>query len=196
MFQRGGAVATFRLPHLVGLPAAFDREHGQVLAPVGEQQSIPDGNGGVVGVEDDGQAEQQVTGGAMTLHHRVVILLVHEAAQGGEAAHHQQLHVAGIAIAALHHPVHPGPHRLGLVGGCHQIHQGAAVGWDETGPCLCVVIDGGGISDRHGTRRMGRNEWNSPRPWPWNSEEQPMGTECRNNRAVGSKRVQGTKKGP
>ena len=141
VLEGGGAVAALGLLHLVGFPAALHREHGQVLALVSEQEPVAHGDAGVVGVEHDRQAEQQAAAGAVVGHHRLVVLLVHEAAQGREATHHQQFHIAGVAVAAGHHPIHPGAHRLPLVGWHHQVHQGASVGLDQTGR-----------GDRHGRR--------------------------------------------
>ena len=53
MLERGGAVTAFGLFDLVGLPAALDRQHRQLLALVSEQQALTDLNRGVVGVEHD-----------------------------------------------------------------------------------------------------------------------------------------------
>jgi hypothetical protein len=160
---------------------AILEEHGQVLALVGEQQPVAHGDAGVVGVEHDRQAEQQAAAGAVVGHHRLVVLLVHEAAQGREATHHQQFHIAGVAVAAGHHPIHPGAHRLPLVGGHHQVHQGASVGLDQTGR-----------GDRHGRRgRQGQvilpdgGHW-SGRPGLW--RRRPAGMPTR--------RGNGHKKGP
>ena len=155
MLQGGGAVAAPGLHHLVGLPAALDGEHRQVLALIGQQQALTHRDLLVVGVEDDRQAEEQAAGGAVVRHHGLVILLMHEAAQGGEAPHDQQLDVAGIAVAALHHPVHRGTGRLmhlgSLVLGNHQVDEGAAVGIDQGGGAGGMAgVAGGAVGDRHG----------------------------------------------
>ena len=79
VLQGSGAVAAEGLTGFVGLPAALDREHRQLLPLVGEQKAITEGDRGVVGVEDDRQTEQQAGAGAVLGHHGLVVLLMHEA---------------------------------------------------------------------------------------------------------------------
>ena len=184
MLEGGGAVAALGLLDLVRLPAALDREHGELLAAVGEQQPLADRDAGVVAVEDDRQAEQQAAAGAVRGNHGFVVLLVHEATQGREAPHHQQLHVTGVAIAALDAASTALESGLALVGGQQQIHQGTAMGRDQP----AAVGAQGGFSDRHTLRTANGGVGILPdQPqWPWSGA-----------RTAGRQglRDQGTKKG-
>ncbi len=128
MLEGGGAVAALGLVDLVGLPAALHREHRQLLALVGEQQPLAHRHLSWSVSNTIGRPNSSPVVVRLPCHHRLVVLLVHEAQQGREAAHHQQLHIAGIAVAALDHPINAGLRRLALLRRHDQIHQRAAVG--------------------------------------------------------------------
>ena len=153
VFEGGGAVTAHGLLDLVGFPAALHRQHRQVLAPIGEQQALADGDAGVIGVKDDRQAKQQATAGAVVRHHRFVVLLVHEAPQGRKTADDQQFDVAGIAITAGDDSINGASDGLALVGRHHQIHQGAAMGANQAGVGTCWSKGHGGKGRARGPLR-------------------------------------------
>mmetsp|Transcript_7158 Transcript_7158/g.25944 ORF Transcript_7158/g.25944 Transcript_7158/m.25944 type:complete len:411 (-) Transcript_7158:345-1577(-) len=104
VLERGGAVALLRLQRLVGLVGGLDLHDGEVLAVVREQDLHSRGEGVVVGVHDDGKAEEQAAREPHGLHHGLVLLLVHEPLERGEPSDHQELHVAGVPVAELDGP--------------------------------------------------------------------------------------------
>ena len=128
VLDRRRAVALARLDRLVGRPLARDVEDGELLALVGQEQHVPDLDGLVVRVEDDGEAEQEAVGQAHGLDDGGVLPLVHEPLERREAADDEQLDVAGAAVRELDGLGRPGPR--GALGGVvleHEVDEGGAV---------------------------------------------------------------------
>ena len=139
----GGAVAHLGLQRLVGLPLGLDGDHGDVLTLVLEQHLVANLGVLAVGVEDDGHAEEEVAAGQAHLLDAVgVHVLVHEALERAEATDGEKLDVARVPVGELEGAVAGRDEASLLRVVRHEVHEGTAVGLDETG-----VRRGGGVEE-------------------------------------------------
>ena len=151
MLDGGGAVALEALEGLVGDVLVGELDGGDGAVAVLEEDGLAGLEVLGVGVEDDGQAEEEAGVGQFHVLHDVLVRgLVHEAGQGTEAAVHDELDVAKLAGSQLDLGGALGDGGVDVVG--HEVDQLASVG----GLLGHLQSGGASSSSAHGTSGGGR----------------------------------------